>query len=253
MLLHEQDIRARWMHRDPMNTVSNLCVRVRQLVRRFQTGISRLPGFAFVIRAESASRRDRNENSIGSIGIKNDRVQTHPSRPGLPKVALGAAQSGKLLPGVAAIHSLEQCRVFNAGVNGVRISQRRFEMPDPLEFPRMLRPVVPLVSAGNAVIIEFVTGGFPGFSAVIRALDDLAKPAAGLRRIQTIRFNRRAFDVINLPTRKVRSVNFPPVALPISSQNECTFSGANQYSYFAHIVVRSNDTTNERPKSGLLF
>src|ERR1700756_3273454 len=120
-------------------------------------------------------------------------------------------------------------------------------MPDALELPRMLRAIVPLVSARNALITELVSGGFPGFTAVIRPLDHLAKPAAGLRGIQTIGFNGRAFDVINLPTGEVRSVDFPPVALPVSGQNECTFLCANQYSYFAHIVVRSIDTTNERP------
>src|ERR1700730_10584060 len=100
-------------------------------------------------------------------------------------------------------------------------------MPDPLQPPRMLGPVVPLVSAGNAVINEFIADGFPGFSAVVRALHHLAKPAAGLRGVQTIRFDGRAFDVINLPTRKVRSVDFPSVPLPISGQNKCTFPGAN--------------------------
>jgi hypothetical protein len=91
----------------------------------------------------------------------------------------------------------------------------------------MLGAIVPLVSAGNTIIIEFVAGGFPGLSTVIGALHHLAKPAAGLRGIQPIRFNGRAFDVINFPTRKVRSVDFPSVPLPISGQNKCTFPGAN--------------------------
>jgi hypothetical protein len=95
-------------------------------------------------------------------------------------------------------------------------------MPDTFEFPRMLGAIVPLVSAGNAVIIEFVPGGFPGFSAVIRALDHLAKPAAGLRSVQMIRFGGRAFDVINLLTSKVGSV-MPPAASP-SSRKACPSS-----------------------------
>src|ERR1700730_19074259 len=98
-------------------------------------------------------------------------------------------------------------------------------MPDTLELPRMLRAIVPLVSAGNTIIIEFVADRLPGFSAVIRALHHLAKPAAGLRGVQTVRVNGRAFNVINLQTRKVRSVDFPSVPLPISGQNECTFPG----------------------------
>ena len=63
-----------------------------------------------------------------------------------------AAQSGKFLPVLAAVGGAEQGGVFNPGVDGFGIGQRRFQMPDPLEFPRMLRAVVPLVSAGDAVV-----------------------------------------------------------------------------------------------------
>src|SRR5258708_33525608 len=106
-----------------MNTVSNFCVRIRQLVGRFQTAIGRLPRFASVLRGEGAGGRDRNENSIGSTGSKNDRVQTHPARPGLRELALGAVQPVELLPGLATLCRLEQRRGLSARVNGDRIVQ----------------------------------------------------------------------------------------------------------------------------------
>ena len=68
-------------------------------------------------------------------------------------------------------------------------------MPDALEFPRMLRAVVPLMRARDAVVNEFVAlthrhslrvysraaaRRVPAFAAVIGTLDDLSKPCAGL-------------------------------------------------------------------------
>ena len=112
-------------------------------------------------------------------------------------------------------------------------------MPDAFELPRMLRAVIPHMSrqrfAGfrRSVVNEFVALAFghavgsggrlarrrpwlcPGFAAVIGALNDLSKPGTGLRRIEPVRINRRSFDVINLPARKVRPVHFPIFALPI--------------------------------------
>ena len=84
-------------------------------------------------------------------------------------------------------------------------------MPDALEFPRVLRAVVPLVRrerlAGlrRRVVDELVAlalghavgrggrlagrraGLVPGFAAVVGALDDLPEPAAGLRGVDPIR------------------------------------------------------------------
>ena len=45
----------------------------------------------------------------------------------------------------AAIGRSEDGRIFDAGVDRIRIRQRRLQVPDALELPRMLRPVVPLV------------------------------------------------------------------------------------------------------------
>src|SRR5438876_7456910 len=129
-------------------------------------------------------------------------------------------------------------------------------MPHSLELPLVLCPVVPLMSGerlaafGRRIVSELValalrrtrhrrfTGGCsrlkPRFSGVIRALDDLSKPAAGLRRIQPIRISWRSLDVIDFPARKVRAAHIPFLALAVRRQNECAFARANQNSYLAH-------------------
>ena len=57
------------------------------------------------------------------------------------------AQSRELVPGLSAVGRAEQRGILDAGVDGVRIGQRRLEVPDALELPRVLRAVVPLVRA----------------------------------------------------------------------------------------------------------
>lgn len=54
---------------------------------------------------------------------------------------------------------------------------------DALELPWVLRAVVPLVSAGNAVVLELIANWLPCLAAIVGALDHLADPAAGLRRV----------------------------------------------------------------------
>src|ERR671922_218521 len=50
----------------------------------------------------------------------------------------------------------EECRVFDPGEHRVRVRQRRLEVPDAGELPRVLRAVVPLVRPGHAVVGELV-------------------------------------------------------------------------------------------------
>src|SRR5437868_9026958 len=133
-------------------------------------------------------------------------------------------------------------------------------MPASLELPRMLRPVIPhmgrerLASFGRGIVNEFVALAFghtvggsgrlpdrcarlePRFPAVVRALNDLSKPAAGLRRIDSIRVNWRTFDVINFPPGKMRAIDFPSFTLPVRCQNESALACPNQYSYSAHAL-----------------
>ena len=131
-----------------------------------------------------------------------------------------AAQSGKLLPGLPAVGRAEQGGVFDAGVDRVRIGQRRLEMPDALELPGVRRAVVPLVRAGDAVVHELVAHRLPRLAAVVGALDHLPEPAAGLRRIQPIRVGGRSLEVVDLPAREVGAADVPPFALAVRRQDE---------------------------------
>ena len=237
VFLHEQHVRARWVHGNAMDTVSDFDIRVGKFVLRLQAAVHRFPGFAAVIGAEGARRRDGDVNPARIFRIEKDRMHGHAARSGLPQVTLGAAQSGKLLPRFAAVRRLENRRVLDSGVNRVRIRVRRFEMPDAFEFPRMLRAVVPLVSAHVALIHKFVAFAFgraigagqllgaaagclPGLAAIVGALDYLAEPTARLRRVDAVRLSGRAFEVIHFPAREVRPADFPILALAVRRQDE---------------------------------
>ena len=123
----------------------------------------------------------------------------------------------------------EQGGVFDARVDGVRIGQRRFEMPDALELPGMRRAVVPLVRAGHAVVDELVADRLPRLAAVVGALDHLPEPAAGLRRIDAIRVDGRSLEVIDLPAAEVRAADVPLLALAIGRQDKRALLGAHQH------------------------
>src|SRR5215469_1805140 len=108
-------------------------------------------------------------------------------------------------------------------------------MPHSLELPWVLGTVVPLMSGeGRArdVIDELIAlalrhaarpGRLPGrrsrlvpcLAPIIRALNNLSEPAAGLRCINAVRIGRRSFQVINLPARKKRSVYAPLLTLAV--------------------------------------
>src|ERR1043166_5744484 len=157
-------------------------------------------------------------------------------------MSLGLAQAGQFLPGAPAIGAFEQRRVLRAGVNGIGVGQRSLHMPDAFEFPRMLRAVVPLVRADLAFIDELVAlaarhavraggrgaaGRFPGPAAVIRTLDNLSEPAAGLRSINAVRVHRRALEMIQFPPGEMRAADFPILARAIGSDDECALACAN--------------------------
>src|SRR3972149_9777622 len=131
------------------------------------------------------------------------------------------------MPVLAAIGAAEQRGVFNTGVNRIRIGERRFQMPDALELPRVRRAVVPLVRgqgfAGfrRSVVNELVafalghavrsgdrfagrrSGLVPSLAAVIRALNDLSEPAARLRSIDSIWIYTGSLEMVYLPPRKL--------------------------------------------------
>src|SRR3954470_15745114 len=124
-------------------------------------------------------------------------------------------------------------------------------MPDPLEFPRMLCAIVPLMrrerlAVGRLrVVSELIAlahreafGRFrflarrrawlkPGFAAVVGALNNLAKPTARLRRVDAIGINGRAFKVVHLPAAKVRAGNIPLLALAVGREDKRAFARAD--------------------------
>ncbi len=171
----------------------------------------------------------------GCARVQQDRVQAHPARARLPgRAGLVAAQPGQLLPALPAVGRAEQPGVLHPGVDRVRVVQRRLQVPDPLELPRVRRPVVPLVGAGGAVVGELVAHRRPGRAAVVGALDHLPGPAAGLRGVQPVRVGRRALHVVDLPAREMRPADLPLLPLAVRGQDERALARARQYPYTAH-------------------
>src|SRR5262249_44293134 len=159
----------------------------------------------------------------------------HPTGTRLPSRSRPMApQTGELLPGAAAVHRAEQRGVFHPGIDGFRIGQRRLEVPDSLEFPGVLRAVVPLVSPRDTVILELVADRLPRLATVVGALDHLTEPAAGLRRIQPARVDGRTLEMVDLPACKVGAVDLPPLALGVRRQDEPALACANQYADSPH-------------------
>ena len=181
-----------------------------------------------VVAAEGARGRDRHEDPFRFGGIQDDRVQAHPARPWLPGVT-GAvpAQAGQLLPVLAAVDRAEQRGVLDSGVDGVRIGERRLQVPDASELPRMRRAVVPLMSARDTVVAELVADRLPRPATVVGALDQLAEPAAGRRRVQPVRIGGRALQVIDFPAAEMRPVDIPLLALSVRCQDESALARAS--------------------------
>ena len=222
----------------------------------------RLIGFhvcAAVIGAESARGRDGDVDPAGVARIENDRVQAHSAGAGLPVGSRAvAAQSGEFLPDLAAVGRAENRGVFHAGVDRVRIGERRFEVPDALELPGMLRAVIPLMSGKRLPVSAecrkriccsrrrhapagdlFASRRLPRLAAVVRALDHLPEPAAGLRSIEPVRIGRRSLQVVDLPARKVGAADLPLFALAVRGQNERALARADEHPYAAHVSLPS--------------
>src|SRR5258708_104486 len=75
---------------------------------------------------------------------------------------------------------------------------------------------------------------YPSLAAVIRALNDLPKPTAGLGCIDAIRAHRRPLGVVHLPAGEVWAADVPLFALAVRGKNESALACANQYPYLAH-------------------
>src|SRR5947209_7908129 len=117
VLLHEQDTRARFVHGNVMNAVTDLRVRVGDVLGA-QAAVDRLPCLAAVIGAEGACGGDGNVDPARVLGIQDNGVQAHAPGAGLPfRTGAVAAQPGKFVPVFATISRAEQRRVFHSGVD----------------------------------------------------------------------------------------------------------------------------------------
>jgi hypothetical protein len=94
--------------------------------------------------------------------------------------------------------------------------------------------VVPLVGTRDTVVTEIVAHRIPGDSAVIRALDKLAEPAAALGGVKAIRIGGRTRDMKNLPSREMRSLHVPLPTPLVGGEDECALSRADQDPYSGH-------------------
>src|SRR5579864_2393609 len=102
----------------------------------------------------------------------------------------------------------------------------------------MLGAVVPFVRTRHSFVLKLVSHCLPGIAAVIGSLHHLTKPAGVLGGVEAIRVNRRTFNMVDLPARKMGPAYFPMFTLPVSAQDKSSLSGTNQHSYSAHIVFR---------------
>ena len=109
--------------------------------------------------------------------IEDDRVQAHAARARLPRCGRSRVRASPEAPATFAPPSVERKIAASStpGVNRVRIGQRRLEMPDALEFPRVRRAVVPLMRARDALVDELVADRRPASSAIVRALQRPAR------------------------------------------------------------------------------
>src|SRR5215469_14350769 len=162
-------------------------------------------------------------------------MQAHPAGSRLPgRPRLVTAQPGQFLPVLAAVVRPEQPGVLHPGVDDIRVVQRRLQVPDPGELPRVRRAVVPLVRAGLALIAEVVADRLPGHPAVVGPLDQLAEPAGGLRRVQPVLVGGRSLEVVDLPAGEVRPADLPLLAFPVRTEHERALARSHEYSYTAH-------------------
>src|SRR5579872_2656346 len=215
MLLHEQHSGAGRVHRDAMNAVTDFGGRIRNMLGS-QSLIDGAPRFASIVGPERACGRYCYKHPFRATGIDQDRVQTHSACAWRP-MGSGAvlAEAREFLPVLSAIGCAEYRGIFHAGVYRIRVAEGRLKMPDPLEFPGMWSAVIPLVSAGNAVIHELVPYRLPRLAAIIRTLDLLAKPAAGLRGVNSVWINGRTLQMLNFPTSKKRATDIPVLTFAV--------------------------------------
>src|SRR5690349_16768724 len=98
-------------------------------------------------------------------------------------------------------------------------------MPDAGELPGMGCAVVPLVRSRHSGVFEVLAYRLPAATAVVGALDELAEPAGGLRRVQPVGVHRRAGHVVDLPAGEQRAGDLPVAAALVRGEDERALAG----------------------------
>jgi hypothetical protein len=181
-----------------------------------------LPRFTCIVRSKRSGRGDRDDDAVRVGGVEDDGVEAEAAGSGLPvRTGFVEAQTGEFVPTAAAVGGLEKASIFGAREDGVGVGERRLEVPDALELPWMRRAVVPLVGAGDTVVDELVVDWSPGLAAIVRALQDLAEPAGGLRGVDAVGVNGRALEVVELPAGEVGLGDLPVLAGAVGGEDIC--------------------------------
>ena len=179
MFLHEEHVGARGMHGDIVHAVPHIRFRVGQLVsdtRPLVMGFQVFPPSS--LRKAPAAEMAMKMRS-GLLGSRIIVCRHMPPAPGCHRWPLASRRPGSSCQ-ICPRRGLEEGGIFCAGIDRLRIGQGWLQVPDAHELPGMLRAVVPLVRAGVALVGEFVIHGFPGLSAIVRAMDHLPEPVRGL-------------------------------------------------------------------------
>src|ERR1700752_4469419 len=130
------------MLRHVMNAVAHLSVRIGNVLR-VQSLIDRFPRCSAVISAKRPRGGDRDKDPVGIVLIQDHGVQTHAAGAWLPlRSGAVTTQARKFLPRLAAIRRTKQGGIFNAGIDIIRIGERRLKMPYTFELPRMRSAVI---------------------------------------------------------------------------------------------------------------
>ena len=107
VLLHEQHVRARGVHRDAVDAVADLGSRIGN-VQRMQAAVDRPPGLAGIVGAERACRRDRDEDSVRIARVEKNRVQAHAAGARLPIEVLCRDRAVRRAPARSCPPSVER-------------------------------------------------------------------------------------------------------------------------------------------------
>jgi hypothetical protein len=196
---------------------------------RFEAAIDGPPRRAAVIGAKAPAGRDGDEDALRIARSRMMVCRHMPPAPGCQRSPFRRPQRREFIPRRPAIGDLKRPASSTPRRRCPDRMSEGSKMPHALEFPRVLGAVVPFVRADFARVEESdCCGPLPkssgvgtpepsgvahGFAAVVRPLDDLPKPPAGLRAKMRSGFTGEPFEVIHLPAREVRPVDFPGGAL----------------------------------------